>query len=134
MSQENVEVFRQAIEAYNRREVEAFLAAFDPRVEWRAATTQAFGGKAAVYRGHDGVRKFVREMEEAVDARIEYLEARDAGERIVVIGSVRVRGKTSGAATQSPIAWLAEFENGRVVRLTDYLDPQAALEAAGLEE
>ena len=98
------------------------------------ATAQAFGGEAAVYRGHDGVRRFVREVEEAVDARLEYLEARDAGERIVVIGRIRARGKTSGAATESPIAWLAEFENGRVVRLTDYLDPKDALEAAGLRE
>ena len=134
MSQENVEVLRQAIDAYNRRDEEAFLAAFDPRVEWRAATTQAFGTDTAVYLGHDGVRRFLQDVAEAVDAEIEYLEARDAGERVVAIGRVRTRGKTSGAATESPIAWLAEFENRRVVRLTDYLDPEEALEAAGLAE
>ena len=33
MSEENVEVFRRGIEAYNRRDIDAFLEMFDPRRE-----------------------------------------------------------------------------------------------------
>jgi hypothetical protein len=36
MSQEDVEAFKRAIEAANRRDVEAFLAELDPDVEWRS--------------------------------------------------------------------------------------------------
>jgi hypothetical protein len=36
MPRENVEVFRRAVEAYNRRDVDAFLEEFDPSVEWRS--------------------------------------------------------------------------------------------------
>jgi hypothetical protein len=35
MSQENVEAFKWAIEAYNRRDIDAFLEEIDPEVEWQ---------------------------------------------------------------------------------------------------
>ncbi len=37
MSDENIQAFRRGLEAYERREIEAFLEAFDPEVEWHAA-------------------------------------------------------------------------------------------------
>jgi ketosteroid isomerase-like protein len=74
----------------------------------------------------------MREVDEAfADVRVEFLEARDLGEHIVVVGHLRARGRASGAETDSPIAWVVEFANGRVVRMRDYLDPGEALEAAG---
>ena len=55
MSEENVEVVRRVISAYNRRDIDGFLKQFDPAVEWRALTQVMFGGEAAVYRGHEGI-------------------------------------------------------------------------------
>lgn len=135
MSQENVGTFKRAIDAYNARDAESFVRTFDPGVEWRALTGVMFGTEATVYRGHDGVRRFLRETEEAfAEAHIQYLEARDLGERIVVIGRLRTRGKASGAETESPLAWVVDFQGGRVCRMRDYIDPAQALEAAGLSE
>ena len=135
MSQENVEAFRRAIDAYNARDVEGFVQTFDAAVEWRALTGVMFGTEATVYRGHEGVRRFLRETEEAfAEAHIEYAEARDLGDRIVVIGRLRIRGKASGVETESPVAWVVDFEGGRVCRMRDYIDPGQALEAAGLSE
>ena len=37
MSQENVETVTRAIDAYNRRDVEAMVEEVDPEVEWRSA-------------------------------------------------------------------------------------------------
>jgi hypothetical protein len=56
------------------------------------------------------------------------------GERIVSNGRLHARGRASGAEVESPIAWLVEFRQLRVIRITDYLDPKEALEAAGLSE
>jgi hypothetical protein len=36
--------------------------------------------------------------------------------------------------TESPIAYLVDFDNGKMTRLESYLDPGAALEAAGLRD
>jgi ketosteroid isomerase-like protein len=135
MSQENVEVFREAIKAYNRRDIDAFLDAFDPMVETHPLTLAMFGQETTVYRGHEGLRQFIRDVDEVLSqlqARV--LEVRDLGERLVASGRLRGRGKASGADIESPIGWLVEFKNGRVIRMTDFLDPQEALEAAGLSE
>jgi ketosteroid isomerase-like protein len=135
MSQENVETVKRAIDAYNRRDIDGFLEEFDPAAEWRPLNQVMFGTEATVYRGHEGVRKFVREVDDAfAEAQLECGESRDLGERIVVIGRVRTRGKASGAQTESPIAWLVEFRNGKVTLMRDYLNPKEALEAAGLPE
>jgi ketosteroid isomerase-like protein len=135
MSQENVEAFRRGVEAYNRRDVGAFLELFEPGVEWHPLTQVMFGEEATVYRGHEGIRQFMREVDEALaEVQIEQLEIRDLGERLVVSGRLRARGRASGAETESPISWVVEFENSKVIRMRDYLDLKDALEAAGLSE
>jgi ketosteroid isomerase-like protein len=61
-------------------------------------------------------------------------EVRDFGERVLAIGRFRARGRESGAKTETANAWLVEFKNGKGVRIREYLDPDEALEAAGLQE
>jgi ketosteroid isomerase-like protein len=53
---------------------------------------------------------------------------------VVAIGRLRARGKESGAETDSPVAWVVEFKNGKVIQAQAYLDPKEALEAAGLRD
>jgi ketosteroid isomerase-like protein len=131
MSRENVDAFERAIDAYNRGDVDAFLSVFDPAAEWHTLTQAVFGGQSTVYRGHEGIRRFVREVDEALaDVRAECAEIRDLGERIVAVGQLRGRGRSSGAAAETPIGWVVDFADGKVVRMRDYLDPDEALEAA----
>ena len=135
MSQENVEAFKRGIEAYNRRDVEALLEVHDPDVEWHPVLQVLLGGEATVYRGHDGIREFVRDLDEAfAEAHIEVSETRDMGDRLVAIGRLHARGKASGADTESPIGYVADFKNGKAIRIRSWLDPKEALEAAGLSE
>jgi ketosteroid isomerase-like protein len=135
MSQENVEAFRRAVDAYNRRDIDAFLEDFDPEVEWRPLTQVMFGGDLTVYRGHHGIRRFMRDVDEALaEVQIEDAEIRDLGDRLVVTGRLRARGKASGAETESPIGWVVEFKHGKVTRMRDYADPKDALEAVGVRE
>ena len=135
MSQENVEIVRRVSDAYNRRDVGAMLDELHPEVEWHPWLQLQLGGAATVYRGHQGVRKGIRELEEAFsEIQAEQTEIRDLGERVVAIGRLRARGKESGAITESPIAWIVDFKSGKVIRVREYLDPKEALEAAGLSE
>ena len=53
---------------------------------------------------------------------------------MVGIGRFRMRGKGSGAETETPIGTVIDFKNGKASRVETYLDPEAALEAAGLSE
>jgi ketosteroid isomerase-like protein len=135
MSEENVDAFRRALEAYNRRDIDAFLETFDPTAEIHPLTLAMFGEEGTVYRGHDGIRQFVRDVDEVLPGlQVEPLEVRDLGERVVASGRLHARGRASGAEVESPVGWLVEFKQGRVIRMADFLDPKEALEAAGLLE
>ena len=135
MSQENVEIVRRVSDAYNRRDVGAMLDELHPEIEWHPWLQLQLGGAATVYRGHQGVRKGIRELEEAFsEIEAQQTEIRDLGERVVAIGHLRGRGNESGAITESAIAWIVEFKSGKVIRVREYLDPKEALEAAGLRE
>ena len=83
-----------------------------------------FGGGATVYRGHQGVRQGIRELEEAFsEIEAEQTEMRDLGERVVAIGHLRARGNESGVKTESAIAWIVEFKGGKVIRVHEVYRP-----------
>jgi ketosteroid isomerase-like protein len=135
MSQGNVEAFRRGLEAGNRGDVEKLLDELDPEVEWHSALHALLGGEETVFRGHDGVREMIRDLNEAFgEIRIEISEIRDLGDRLVAIGRTRTRGKASGAETETPLAFVTEVKNGKTILLRAYLDPKKALEAVGLSE
>ena len=133
MSRENVESFERGTEAYNRRDVDGLLETLDPEVEWHSALLIPFGGAATVSRGHDGVRQVLAEVYEALaDIHLDYSEIRDLGDRIVGIGYIRTRGKQSGAVTEMAFGTVTDMKNGKGIRIWTYLDPEEALEAAGV--
>ena len=135
MSEENVEGFKRGIEAYNRQDADALIEFMDAEVEWYPAILVGLGGKAAVFRGHDGIRELFREIDQTLaEIHVEVAEIRDLGDRIFATGLLRTRGKTSGVTTESPFGYIAHFKNGKATEIRTYLDPKAALEAAGLSE
>jgi ketosteroid isomerase-like protein len=135
MSQENVEAFKRGVDAYNRRDATALIEELDPAVEWHPALLVMLGGEATVYRGHEGVRELLRDIDDTLaEIHVEFSEIRDPGDQIVAIGRIHTRGKTSGALTESPLGYVADFREGKVTRIRTYLDPEDALKAAELSE
>jgi ketosteroid isomerase-like protein len=133
MSGENVEAFRRALEAFNRRDFDAGLKEIDPEVEWHAAIQTL--GEATVYRGHEGLRDLYRGFSGAfAEIHYEFSEIRDLGDRVLAVGRMRARGTGSGVETESPWAFLVQFKNGKAISVRAFLDPKEALDAAGLEE
>src|SRR5262245_25026426 len=133
MSEENIVSFHRGMEAANRHDVEGILAELHPDVEWHAAFPMLGGD--AVYRGHEVVRESLSEFWEALaDTEFEFPEIRDVGNRVVGLGHFRGRGKGSGVEAETPFAYLVEYRGGKAVQVRAYLDPAAALEAAGLSE
>jgi ketosteroid isomerase-like protein len=135
MSRENVKAFKRGVEAMNRRDWDGLLGGLDPDVEWHPASSTPWAGGATVYQGHDDVRQWFEDVEEVFpEVHSEFSEVRDLGDRIVAIGKIRTRGDASGAETESPIAYIIEYENGKAMRVWSYLDPRQALESVGLSE
>ena len=56
MSQENLEIVRRALDAFNRRDLATQLALYrsDARIDW----SRSHGPLKGVYRGHGGLETF----------------------------------------------------------------------------
>ena len=77
----------------------------------------------------------MHELYEALaEIHLGYSEIRDLGDRIVGIGHIRTRGRQSGVVTEIAFGTVTDMKNGKANRIWTYLDPQEALEAAGLSE
>ena len=122
-----IEAVRKAYQAFKALDAEALIAVADPEIEF-GTSAAAPGG---TYRGHPGVRRYVKEIEAAFgdrwDAEIERVA--DAGEdRVILIVRIVGEGK-AGEALELRLGHVWELRDGKLLRGTVYLDPHAALDA-----
>jgi ketosteroid isomerase-like protein len=139
MSRENVEIVRRVFE-----EFKAGLARGDPGTsfdsgliapdaEW--VLPPGTPGMREVYRGREGFLEFMSTWTEDFDWAIDLERLIDAGEnRVVALFHQRATGKSSGVPVELHMGLVYEVRDGCVQRMTNYLDPAEALEAAGLSE
>ena len=134
MSQENVEVFRRVLAAVGEDDLaERLIELCDPEVEWRSFFAALL--PAGEYHGHEGLRDYARDLDEAwEDLRVELEDVLDAGDVVVGIGRVCFRGKGSGVASESDAGWMLKFRAGKVLVFRAFRDPAEAFEAVGLVE
>lgn len=131
MSQENVELSHRAIDFFNRRDLDSYLALMDPEVEFTPYEVWVQGGDP--YRGHAGVRRWWKETFEVLpDLLAEVYEVRDLGDMTFVHGRLRGRGAGSAAPIERTM-WLAiEWRDGTEVWWSAFGSEADALEAIGL--
>ena len=131
MSQENVERFREGIDAMRRGDVEWILDGVSEDVVWIAARSAVEGS----YHGHEGLRRFLADNAENFEMfEPRFDEMRDLGERVLAFGRFRIRARGSGVETDFPVAGIATYRDGKLVRWEDFRERRLALEAAGLSE
>ena len=131
MSRENVEAFRELLDAVSRQDLARLTELTHPDVHWRSffAALLAKGE----YHGHDGLREYVADISESWDSlRPEVEDVLDAGDVIVGIGRVEYRGKESGVESTAAAGWMVKFRDGKVIVFRAFNDPGAAFEAVGL--
>ena len=132
MSQENVEIVRRGIEAFNRRDFDAALRDVAPDATFDMSHSR--GPDVGLYVGHDAIRRFWTEMTEPFERHTmipdEFIPH---GEQVVVPLTARLtgRGRIEVEGRGAPVATLRD---GRLVRWTMYQDRDEALKAVGLEE
>jgi ketosteroid isomerase-like protein len=131
MSQENVEVVRGTFDAFNARDLDAFLGYMDPEVEYRSLVLEVEGA----YHGHDGIRSWWEGVLAVFpEWSPQIVEARDLGNRVVSRVRAEGRGTGSGIALERDIWHLAEVRDGRLRTSTFFRTEQEALEAAALQD
>ena len=121
MKRTRSEITREAYDAFANRELERLLQYASEDIEVRTVTG-AVAGHEEPYRGHEGLAEYIRDAEriwDEIDLQAhEFIDLDDS--RVLVLGRVRTRrGK---ARTDLPSAWLWEFDNDRVRRMSILTD------------
>lgn len=132
MSEENVERYRRLIDAFARRDLDAFLELFGPNVDFAPRIAELEGSS---YTGHEGIRSWWETMFRLFsEYRVEIDEARDVGD--VTFGRVRLigHGMGSGAPVGETQWHVAEWRDGAIVRWRSFRSELEARQAAGLPE
>jgi ketosteroid isomerase-like protein len=132
MSQENVEIVREANAAFNRRDLDHWIEFFDPEIEYHDTPDFLGGG---MQLGREAFRRHVESYLDAwSDASVE-TDARAVGKQVV--GRIRYTG--AGRATGIEVETreygaLYDFRAGRILRVRQFATYADALEAARLSE
>src|SRR5215204_6158260 len=66
MSQKGMKRIRLGIEAFNRRDLDALLRWHHPNVVYQTAIA-SMEGEGGVYHGHEGIRQWSRDLDEAME-------------------------------------------------------------------
>ena len=136
MSQ-NVEIARQAAEAFNRPDLgvfdlDAFYRLADPDlvVDW----SRSGGLEAGIYRGEAATRRFWNTFFEAFErVVVEPLEFIEHGESVVIPHHFHAWGR-QGVEVDAHSTVVATVREGRIIEMRLYRQTAEALKAVGVAE
>jgi uncharacterized protein len=126
---DNVELMRAGLAAFERDGVEALLEYIHP--EFEVTTPPSLTLEPDTYRGHDGVRRyfdsFYEVMEEVHFVPEEFIEV---GERVVIPMRVVARGRETGIEATQRIFQVWSARDGKAIRVEVFATREEAIAAA----
>jgi hypothetical protein len=141
MSRENVEIWRENLDGQlaalsagvsPEATISEMAEIWDPKIELDASDAAVLDLKR-VYRGADQVRQFWQEWFSAWETVQYEYELIDAGERVVMLLDLKMRGRATGIELPfGKFAWISTFRNGLVVHVKLYMSQAEALESVVL--
>ena len=133
VAERDVELLRRWVDVFNTRDIEALIRLCASDVELHSAFA-AVGG--AVYHGHDEMRTWHRDLEEAwgKEIRLESEAYFDLGEQTLTFYVYHGRGKHSGAEGAMPAAAVGRWRDELMTYAKVYLHRADALADLGVTE
>ena len=114
----------RAIDAYNRRDLDALLAEMHPEIELQPPLTALAGN---VYRGHDGVAAWLADLDETfVRTRIDPLEVEDLGGLVLALTNFSVEAGDSRLPLESELGLLLGMRAGLIASWDGHFSHAAA--------
>ena len=133
MSQENVEIVRDAFQTFSEEGINAALSFFSPDFVWYPTDRWL---ERSAYRGHDGMRRLEAAFSENFDDfRYEVRGIRAAQDRVVALVDMIGRIKPSGTEISQRLGFVVSgFGDGTFREVRAFPSWHEALEAVGLTE
>jgi ketosteroid isomerase-like protein len=127
----DIEALRSGYEALSERDVEGWLEGFDRDAELHELADIP---DSAVYRGHDGLRRWAAGALELAGQWTwtpeEFVSAPNG--RMMVRVRFQARGSGSGTPVEQTVFHVFELRDAKVIVIRGFLDHAEAVEAAGL--
>jgi ketosteroid isomerase-like protein len=132
MSQENLNLVRRQVQAFNDRDIPALESIYSEDFVFRL-----IGGFADLmgteFRGQDAALGWMKEWTETIDARAEIETIREINERVLTILNIEATGAASGVSTTLRIGQVYSFRDGRISAQDAYYTVDDARKAVGLK-
>jgi ketosteroid isomerase-like protein len=124
----DVSLVQSAIEAYNRRDIDALCELMTPDVDLRPPVF-ALTGRA--YAGHAGIAEWLRDVNESfASAQIVPIELRDLGHCVLALTEFLVEGQESRMALGSQLGLVCEIRDDRIATWYGFFNHAEAIAAA----
>jgi ketosteroid isomerase-like protein len=129
-TQENLQVVKDGYAAYGRGDLASLLALLAEDVEW--IIPGAGLPLAGTYRGREGATKFFQKL--AAESEVLDFQPREFvadGDRVLVLGSERVKVKATKRTIE--VDWIMAFtlRNGQIATFREYTDTKVIADAYG---
>jgi ketosteroid isomerase-like protein len=132
MSAENVKIVADAAKAFADEGLDALAEYWHPDINWRAM--EGAPDDVGEMNGTEAARRYVQDwLDMFDDFTSEIEELCDIGDdQVVAVIHNTGRAKRSGVPTELRYAALYTIQDGKVVRVREYVTKTEALQAAGL--
>jgi ketosteroid isomerase-like protein len=124
MSQENIEIVREFV----LLDLDEAMTRTDPAIVWNPTEEPPCHGRDAV---RASLERWESDWDDLEQAPEEFIDAED---RVFVAIRFRGRGRGSGIEIHNRLFEVYTLREGAIVRMDEFTDRGAALEAAGLPE
>jgi ketosteroid isomerase-like protein len=131
MSEQNLVLARNAVAAFNRRDVPALVEMTTPDFQWVTWTGTV---EPTVYDGAEGLATYFQDADVWEVLDLDAREFRDLGDRVLVVGMFHARGGGSGAEIRAPYYSAFFVSEGKLARVLSFRTEDEALDAVGLRE
>ena len=113
---------RAVFDAFRERDLHRLTELTDPEVELFAPTA-ALANEGRCYRGHDGLARYLQDVERTWSSlHVVPEKFREVGNHVVCLGRTQARGR-DGIEVDSPTAWVWELRAGKLRWGCVYADP-----------
>ncbi len=129
---EREEVVARLFDAFNRRDVAGTLELLHPEILFQPISANVMSG-GEPYRGHEGMRRYMRDVEKHWAAlTLHPVQIRAAGDAVVALGRVSGQGP-AGTLDRVSTTWVIKFRDNLIVHAQIFSDERPLLEAFGLD-
>jgi ketosteroid isomerase-like protein len=128
----NVELVRNGVAAWNRRDARLWLTYAAPEIEWVPAGPAAV--EQAIYTGYDEVERGLTMVWDTWELfEFSESEVRDLDDSVLWLGHVKLRGGTSHIEFDQEFALYSQLGDGKFIRVHAFRSWREALDAARLD-